>query len=62
MEKNLRVEVKRHELVELASRYLKREVTTLNIKAVFRGTRIWPLNYNAFMDGRGYSREFFVDV
>jgi len=59
--KNPGVEVKRFELVELASKPFKRALTPSNIKVGFRRTRIWPLNYDALMHDIGYSQAFHVD-
>lgn len=51
MAKNPGVEVNRFELVELASKALKRALTPSNIKSIFRRTGIWPLNVDAHMHG-----------
>ena len=60
MVKNLGVEVKRFELVELASRAFTRALTPTNIKDGFRHTGIWPLNYDALMHDIGCSEAFHV--
>ena len=61
MAKNPGVEVKRFELAELASKAFKRALTPSNIKAGFRRTGIWPLNYDALMHDTGCSQAFHVD-
>jgi len=61
MENNPGVEVKRFKLAKLTSKAFKRAITPSNIKDGFRRTRIWSLNYDAFMDDTGFSQEFHVD-
>lgn len=61
MTKNLGVEVKMFELTELASKSFKRALTPSNIKATFRRTCIWPLNYDALIHDTGCSQAFDVD-
>jgi len=61
MAKNPGVEVKRFELAELASKAVKRALTPSNIKASFKRTGIWPLNYDSLMHDTSCSQVFHVD-
>ena len=62
MPKNLGVEVKRFELVELVSGSFTSALTTTNIKANFKWTRIWPLNYDSIMHDTRCSQASHVDA
>ena len=61
MEKNLGVELKRFELVELASKALKRALTPSNIKVGFMSTSIWPLNVDYLVHDTCCGQAFYVE-
>lgn len=59
--KESRVEVKRFELAELASKSLKRALTPSNIKVGFRSNGIWPLNVDSLMHNTCCRQAFYVE-
>lgn len=61
MEKNPWVEVKRFELVGLASKAFKMALTSYNIKAGVRRIGIWPLNLGSLMHDTSCGQAFDVE-
>ncbi|KAH9325368.1 hypothetical protein KI387_005546 [Taxus chinensis] len=58
MAENKCADVKRNDIVELASRALKKAQTPSNIIAGFKRTGIWPLNYDALLNDMACSQAF----
>ncbi|KAH9293068.1 hypothetical protein KI387_041722, partial [Taxus chinensis] len=58
MTENICVDVKRNDIVELASRALKKALTPSNIIAGFKRTGIWPLNYDALINDMACNQAF----
>ncbi|KAH9292356.1 hypothetical protein KI387_042456 [Taxus chinensis] len=58
MAENKYADVKRNDIVELASRALKKALTPSNIIVGFKRTGIWPLNYDALVNDMACSQAF----